>query len=49
MEVIYEAGFLYENVMCFIDILVKDKGYRGQIASDIAEHIPYVIKGYEGL
>ena len=31
------------------DILVKDKGCRGQIASDIAEHIPYVIKEYEGL
>lgn len=24
VEVIYEAGFLYENVMCFVDMLVKE-------------------------
>ena len=24
VEVIYEAGFFYENVMCFVDILVKE-------------------------
>ena len=24
VEVIYEAGFLYDNVMCFVDILVKE-------------------------
>ena len=26
MEVIYEAGFCYDYVMCFIDILVKENG-----------------------
>jgi NAD(P)H-hydrate epimerase len=29
------------------DALIKEKGYRGQIASDILEKIPYVISGYE--
>jgi len=29
------------------DELIKEKGYRGQIASDILEKIPYVISGYE--
>ncbi|MAQ69730.1 MAG: hypothetical protein CMD23_01370 [Flavobacteriales bacterium] len=25
VEVIYEAGFFYDNVMCFVDVLVKEK------------------------
>jgi NAD(P)H-hydrate epimerase len=29
------------------DELIKEKGFRGQIASDILEKIPYIISGYE--
>ena len=29
------------------DHLISDKGFRGQIASDLLEHIPLVIRSYE--
>ena len=45
MEVIYEAGFCFDYVMCFIDILVKENGkwYAYEVKSSTKVSETYIV------